>query len=192
MKAISTGKPLTSKQQLFVDEYMKDRNATQAAIRAGYSAKTARQMGAENLSKPAIAAEIAKRTAEYTRAAGLEVVAILEEAKKIAFSDISGAFDAQTGALLPIHKMSERMCAAIASIKVTEIAGGLSVDRDGNGQYSPLYTKEVKLWDKPAAIFKLLDFIKSVPASTPNNVTNNVRVDTDKLMLALHVPLSPP
>ena len=45
---------LTAKQQRFVDEYLKDLNATQAAIRAGYSKSTARQMGAENLSKPVI------------------------------------------------------------------------------------------------------------------------------------------
>jgi len=51
---------LTPKQTLFVQEYLKDLNATQAAIRAGYSEKTARQIGDENLSKPAIKAEIDK------------------------------------------------------------------------------------------------------------------------------------
>lgn len=49
---------LTAKQQIFVDEYLIDLNATQAAIRAGYSAKTARQIGEENLSKPVIASAI--------------------------------------------------------------------------------------------------------------------------------------
>ena len=49
---------LTPKQQRFVDEYLIDLNATQAAIRAGYSPKTAQQMGAENLSKPVIAEAI--------------------------------------------------------------------------------------------------------------------------------------
>lgn len=43
---------LTPKQQLFCDEYLIDLNATQAAIRAGYSEKTAKQIGQENLSKP--------------------------------------------------------------------------------------------------------------------------------------------
>ena len=46
---------LTAKQELFVSEYMKDLNATQASIRAGYSQHTARAIGAENLTKPAIA-----------------------------------------------------------------------------------------------------------------------------------------
>lgn len=55
---------LTAKQQRFCDEYLIDLNATQAAIRAGYSEKTARQIGTENLSKPAIAEYIEKRMAE--------------------------------------------------------------------------------------------------------------------------------
>lgn len=55
---------MTAKQQRFCDEYLIDLNATQAAIRAGYSAKTARQIGTENLSKPAIAEYIEKRMAE--------------------------------------------------------------------------------------------------------------------------------
>lgn len=50
---------LTEKQKRFVEEYLVDLNATQAAIRAGYSQDTARQMGSENLSKPYIAEAIA-------------------------------------------------------------------------------------------------------------------------------------
>ncbi len=45
---------LTAKQKRFCDEYLKDLNATQAAIRAGYSEKTAAVIGAENLIKPNI------------------------------------------------------------------------------------------------------------------------------------------
>ena len=51
---------LNPKQLTFAREYIIDHNATQAAIRAGYSAKTAKQMGSENLSKPDIQVEIAK------------------------------------------------------------------------------------------------------------------------------------
>lgn len=54
----------TAKQQRFCDEYLIDLNATQAAIRAGYSAKTARVIGQENLLKPAIKEYIEKRMAE--------------------------------------------------------------------------------------------------------------------------------
>lgn len=59
---------LTAKQQLFCDEYLIDLNATQAAIRAGYSKKTARVIGQENLTKPAIKEYIEKRMAEKEKA----------------------------------------------------------------------------------------------------------------------------
>lgn len=55
---------LTAKQQRFCDEYLTDLNATQAAIRAGYSEKTARQTAAENMSKPYIKEYLDKRMAE--------------------------------------------------------------------------------------------------------------------------------
>lgn len=55
---------MTAKMQRFCDEYLIDLNATQAAIRAGYSEKTARVIGQENLSKPAIKEYVEKRLAE--------------------------------------------------------------------------------------------------------------------------------
>ena len=55
---------LTAKQQRFCDEYLIDLNATQAAIRAGYSKKTAYAIGVENLKKPIIQSHIEKRMAE--------------------------------------------------------------------------------------------------------------------------------
>ena len=55
---------LTAKQHAFVEEYLVDMNATQAAIRAGYSPKTAYNIGSENLAKPEIAAALEKARAE--------------------------------------------------------------------------------------------------------------------------------
>ena len=55
---------LTPKQERFVAEYLIDLNATQAAIRAGYSEKTAQMIGSENLSKPLIADAVQKALAE--------------------------------------------------------------------------------------------------------------------------------
>lgn len=55
---------MTAKQQRFCDEYLIDLNATQAAIRAGYSKKTAGRIGTENVQKPVIKEYIAKRMAE--------------------------------------------------------------------------------------------------------------------------------
>lgn len=59
---------LTAKQQRFCDEYLIDLNATQAAIRAGYSKKTAKQIGRENLTKLDIKAYIDARMAEKEKA----------------------------------------------------------------------------------------------------------------------------
>lgn len=55
---------MTDKQKIFCDEYLIDLNATQAAIRAGYSKRTANRIGTENLSKPVIKEYIAARMAE--------------------------------------------------------------------------------------------------------------------------------
>jgi len=55
---------LTAKQQRFCDEYLIDLNATQAAIRAGYSEQSARQMGTQNMSKPSIKNYIENRMEE--------------------------------------------------------------------------------------------------------------------------------
>jgi phage terminase small subunit len=57
-------KKLTAKQQRFCDEYLLDLNATQAAIRAGYSKKTAKQIGQQNLTKLDLKEYIGKRMAE--------------------------------------------------------------------------------------------------------------------------------
>ena len=61
---------LTPRQQKFVDEYLKDLNATQAAIRAGYSKKTAQPIGAQNLCKLMIQAAIQKRRKELQATEG--------------------------------------------------------------------------------------------------------------------------
>jgi len=74
---------LTHKQQRFIDEYLLDLNATKAAIRAGYSAKTARQMGAENLSKPAISRAIADAMQQRSAQARIDSGWVLSQAIKL-------------------------------------------------------------------------------------------------------------
>lgn len=55
----------SARQEAFVAEYAKDRNATRAAIRAGYSARTARSIGHENLTKPDIAAAVERAIGDH-------------------------------------------------------------------------------------------------------------------------------
>lgn len=77
---------LTAKQKVFIQEYLQDLNATQAAIRAGYSPKTAKEIGAENLTKPHVAAAIKKAVDE--RAEKLEISAeqVVTDLAKVAFA----------------------------------------------------------------------------------------------------------
>ena len=69
---------LTAKQQRFCDEYLIDLNATQAAIRAGYSERTAAVIATENLRKPNISEYIEKRMAEKEK----ELIADQDEVMK--------------------------------------------------------------------------------------------------------------
>ena len=85
---------MTPKQSAFVDEYVIDFNGTQAAIRAGYSPRSAAAIANENLTKPEIAAAVRERTAlmnrtteltaEYVRA---ELLATYQEAKRDEWSN---------------------------------------------------------------------------------------------------------
>mgnify|MGYP000644764437 FL=1 len=77
---------LTAKQQRFCDEYLIDLNATQAAIRAGYSPKTARMIANENLTKPYIKEYIEKRMAEKEK----ELIADQDEVLKYLTSVLRG------------------------------------------------------------------------------------------------------
>src|ERR1700751_3501447 len=83
---MSTAK-LTPKQARFVAEYLVDLNAAQAAIRAGYSAKTAKEIGCENLTKPNIQAAIEAGQLNLARQTGITQERVLNELAKIAFSD---------------------------------------------------------------------------------------------------------
>lgn len=80
---------LTDKQQRFVEEYIIDLNATQAAIRAGYSEKTAYSIGEENLKKPEIAKAIQKAMDKRSKRTEITADMVLREYAKIGFSNIS-------------------------------------------------------------------------------------------------------
>ena len=87
---------LTPKQIRFVDEYLVDFNATQAAIRAGYSKKTAAFIGAENLKKPKIAEEIARRQKDLQRRTEVTQDRVVMELARIAFANIADYIHVET------------------------------------------------------------------------------------------------
>ena len=83
------GMALSAKQHQFIIEYCEDWNATQAAIRAGYSKRTAAVIGHENLRKPKIAEEIQKRTEQLAMGKG--------ERMKL-FADIARGIESESSA----------------------------------------------------------------------------------------------
>ena len=87
---------LTPKQMRFVDEYLVDFNATQAAIRAGYKAKTAHVIGAENLRKPKIAEEIARRQKDLQKRTEVSQDRVVKELARIAFANIADYLHVET------------------------------------------------------------------------------------------------
>ena len=107
---------MTKKQKRFIEEYLIDLNATQAAIRAGYSPDTAKSIGSENLTKPDIQARIAKAMAERSRRTGVNADRVVMELAKIAFVNAGDVIDAETATLKTDAARDDT--AAIQSVKV--------------------------------------------------------------------------
>ena len=130
---------LKGKQARFVEEYLKDLNGAQAAIRAGYSHKTAKAMAFENLEKPHISSAIVEAQKKRSEQTGITNERVLLEIARIAFNDPRRVFSLN-GSLLPVQDWPDDVSASISSVKVVEIKGP-----DGSvfGE-----TKEVKFWDK--------------------------------------------
>ncbi len=84
VQKVAKVRPLTAKQQRFVEEYLIDLNATQAAIRAGYSSESARQIAADNLSKPNISHVIEVAKAQRAAKAAVDAEMVLIGLKEVA------------------------------------------------------------------------------------------------------------
>ena len=115
-------KKLTAKQKLFVEEYLIDLNASAAARRAKYSPRTAFRIGQENLQKPAIQAAIQLRMADREKRTEISQDRVLQEYARIAFLDPRQLVD-ENGTLLPLHKLSGDVAAAIAGLDAKRMAG---------------------------------------------------------------------
>lgn len=142
---------LTAKQARFVEEYLIDLNATQAAIRAGYSAKTAGSVGSENLQKPEIAAAVAQAQAQRSARTGITQDMVLAELAKIGFSDLRRVLG-QGGGILDPKDWDDETAGAISSLEVVTRMDGQS-DEDGNRV--PESVHKIKAWDKLSALEKL-------------------------------------
>ena len=130
---------MTKKQKRFVEEYLIDLNATQAAIRAGYSPATAKEIGCENLTKPNIAAAISQAMAERSKRTGINQDRVLQELARIGFAKITDVVDPETAKIRPDASDDDLAC--IQSIKIKPNEFGTE--------------REVKLYDKKSALVDL-------------------------------------
>ena len=142
---------LTPKQARFVQEYLIDLNATQAAIRAGYSEDTARSQGQRLLTNVDIASAAEAALANREKRTEITADRVLKELARIGLSDLRNVFT-EAGHLKHPGSWDDATAAAIASVKVvTRPSGG--VDDDGNKEVEHIH--EIKMWDKNSALEKI-------------------------------------
>ena len=152
-KKVAAVKPGTSKasaetrRRIFVNEFVANGgNATQAAISAGFSEKTARQQGARLLSDVAVSGEITRRRNELAEKHHLKADDTIAELAKIVRADLRKIFN-EDGSMKAPKDWPDEIAGAISSIEVDEIGiEGVVVGR----------TKKIKLWDKNSAIEKAM------------------------------------
>lgn len=133
----------TPKQQRFCEEYIKDSNATQAAIRAGFSERNAHKIGSQLLGKTRVFAEISRLQKELSVTTGVEVRALVKELAKVAFTNIADILE--PGDELKVRNLDELTDAQRASIlEISETRGKFGV------------TRKVKLHPKLQAIDMLM------------------------------------
>jgi phage terminase small subunit len=131
---------LTAKQQMFCDEYLIDLNATQAAIRSGYSVKTANEQGARLLANVSVQEAIAKEMAERSKRTGINQDRVVLELAKMAFVNIDDVVDIKTGAVKENASKDDLACIQSIKYKKSEGINGTSVER------------EVKIADKKSTL----------------------------------------
>ena len=137
---------LTAKQDQFCCEYILDFNATQSAIRAGYSRKTAKTIAGQNLSKLPIQNRIKMLVTERQERTATSADKALIECRRIALADVGEAFNPD-GMLKGIHDIPEDVRRAIGGFEVIETFEGKGEDRVWTG-----YLKKVKFWSKDKQI----------------------------------------
>lgn len=133
---------LNDRQRRFCDEYLKDLNATQAAIRAKYSSKTAGQIGERLLRNVEVAKYLKERMADREKRTEITQDMVLREFARIGFFDPRKLFD-ETGRPLPISQLDDDTAAVISGVDVATI---------GNAEQGVGEILKLKLADKKGAL----------------------------------------
>lgn len=133
---------MTPKQERFVEEYLVDLNATQAATRAGYSKKTAEYIGHQLLKKTPVLEAIKARRAELSNKLEITQERVLKEYARLAFLDPRNLFYG-TGEPRPIHELDDDTAAAIVGLDVVQV---------GNSEVGVGDVLKYKMADKKGAL----------------------------------------
>lgn len=169
--APATKKRMSEQRRVFVQEYLKDKHATNAAIRAGYSAHTAKQIGSRLLQDPEIRAAVdAAEDAHLEKVAaetGISIQRVLTEVARLAFFDPRKLFKPD-GSPLPINELDDDTAAALAGLEVLEEFEGKGEDRVFVG-----YTKKYKVSDKNSALEKLMKHLGAYKRDNEQNAPTN-------------------
>ena len=138
---------LTNKQKKFIDEYLVDLNATQAAIRAGYKEKAAYRTGAENLRKPQIQEEIQKRMQERQQRTEITQDMVVKELAAIGFSKVTDYVTVKSGTVCvkDTGSLTDDQIRAIAGIK--EGANGIEVKLNDKEKALELLGRHLGMWN---------------------------------------------
>jgi len=130
MQSKPTFPALNARQRRFVEEYLLDLNATQAAIRSGYSKKTAYCMGHENLKKPEIAAAIQAEIDAQSKRTQVTRDMVIREMSRLAFSNIRkfAKWNDDGVKLTDSEELNEDETACVSEVSQSKFSGG-SEDR---------------------------------------------------------------
>lgn len=158
---------LTAKQERFVAEYLIDLNATQAAIRAGYSEKTADKQGSQLLGKTSIKAAISEAQAKRSERTEITQDRVLAELAKIGFSDLRKVLT-KTGNLAGPDDWDDETAGAIASMEIITRSGGVN----GEGEREVEHVAKIKTWDKLSALEKLGKHLGMFSGDAPQVTVN--------------------
>ncbi len=159
---MSEEKKLTDKQKRFCEEYVIDNNATQAATRAGYSAKTANEQGSRMLAKVSIQEEIANLRKEIQERNNITVDEIIRELAEQFRVDPTEVYD-NNGNLKPLTEMSDRARKSIKSISK-------QIDESASGARS--IKGKVEFYNKQDSADKLLRHLGGYEKDNEQSKTN--------------------
>lgn len=140
-------KELEPRQKLFVKEYLVDCNGTQAAIRAGYSAKTAGEQAPRLLANVRIKEAVQNGLKEKYHRFDLTAERVLLEIHRLANYDITKAYD-KDGNLLPLHEMPEDVRRAISSVETESVMRDNKDPTDPEADKTMVTVKKIKFADK--------------------------------------------